>query len=195
MATWGPTAIQAGADDGYERVDNTTWYGVQTYEYVGITGGITWHGGFRWDSVTIPNGATIDSAYLTFYWNGADHYGSTVVLNVQAWDHDDAPQFDNTNRPSTVTRTTASVSWSVANPGTHPATKTSPDIKSVIKEIVDRAGWASGNAINLVCMNSNTGDKFGTIDTYETVSGTKPTLTITYTESASSSLECIVFSD
>jgi hypothetical protein len=59
---------------------------------------------------------------------------------------------DNVSAPSaasdgnTSLHTSAVVSWS--NPSTHSTNyQTSPDIKTVIQEIVDRGSWASGNAM------------------------------------------------
>jgi len=112
---------------------------------------------FRFPNVTIPQGATIHNAalILTVY----DGYGGaqTTIYGDAA---DNSAQVSNGTDYSTRTLTSASVAWTL--PGS-PATNRvngeediSPNIASIIQEIVNRPGWASGNAISLFVTTPNT---------------------------------------
>ena len=83
-------------------------------------------------------GATITSAYLDFYFTS----GSFDDPDVTIYGHDSdytASFLGTTNEISGWTPTSATVGWSAGFLGT--GWKTSPDIKTVIQEIVDRPGW------------------------------------------------------
>ena len=91
---------------------------------------------------------------------------------------DDAATFTTTNNDiSGRTLTTAKVTWTATAMGT--GVKASPDIKTVIQEIVDRAGWASGNDIVIIfdCLtNANT--RFAS---WDHASQAAPSISIDYT--------------
>tara|TARA_Y100000593_G_scaffold58220_1_gene108213 strand:- start:4613 stop:5080 length:468 start_codon:yes stop_codon:yes gene_type:complete len=104
---------------------------------------------FRFENVVVPQGATIDSAYIKLDWEG----GEEVDFLVAAVDVDDFDQPTDNTYAAHDTETTASVTWSIPLEGSQNSGlyfKTSPDIKTVIQEIVDRTGWSSGNAIGII---------------------------------------------
>lgn len=119
-------------------------------------------GGMRFLNVTIPQGTTIDAAYLTLTCRGAN---AQVVINtrITGEDVDDAATFsdiaDYQARRGTIVDganddyiTTAQVDWDAIPEWTaeeEGADTTSPEIKAIIQEIVDRGGWASGNDLVL----------------------------------------------
>jgi len=104
-----------------------------------------WGAGGRFLNITIGQGATIKEAYLKF----PDSAFSGVVVNskIHGEDADDAATFstlaDYDGRP----RTTAVVNWNAIESWTGGGERISPDITSIIQEIVDRPGWASGKAM------------------------------------------------
>ncbi len=100
---------------------------------------------FRFQNIGISQGATIQSAYLkVVYYTGS----GTADLKIVGTDADNAAAPSHSSDGDTSLHTSAVVSWS--NPSTHSTNyQTSPDIKTVIQEIVDRGGWSSGNAIML----------------------------------------------
>lgn len=112
-------------------------------------------GGFRFTGTTIPQGAVINSATLTLT---ADRSESGVCgCDVKAEDVDDSTQFGNEDPTwSGRTPTSASVAWA-AGAWTMDAEYESPDIASVIQEIVNRGGWSSGNAINILFYDDGSG--------------------------------------
>tara|TARA_R100001129_G_scaffold156644_1_gene119924 strand:- start:436 stop:1074 length:639 start_codon:yes stop_codon:yes gene_type:complete len=98
---------------------------------------------FRFQNINISQGATIQSAYLkVVYYSGT----GTTDLKIVGTDADNASAPTHASDGATSLHTSAVVSWS--NPSTHSTNyQTSPDIKTVIQEIVDRGSWASGNAM------------------------------------------------
>jgi hypothetical protein len=107
--------------------------------------------GLRFTSIDIDQGATITNAYVEFTAQEAPK-ANAAELYFKAQDIDTAPTFTTTTSDiSNRTTTTASVTWaSVAPWDTNGAQYQSPDISSVIQEIVDRPGWTNNNAIAIV---------------------------------------------
>jgi hypothetical protein len=112
--------------------------------------------GMRFPGVAVPRGAAIVSAWIQFQVDEAASGATTLRLEGQA--SDDAPTFTTAVRSiSTRVRTSAFVSWS---PPPWPVTNVAgtdqrtPNLAAVIQQIVDRAGWASGNALAIIVSGS-----------------------------------------
>ena len=98
---------------------------------------------FRFQNINISQGATIQSAYLKVVYSTGT---GTAALKIVGTDADNVAAPSQVSDGATSLHTSAVVSWS--NPSTHSTNyQTSPDIKTVVQEIVDRGSWASGNAI------------------------------------------------
>ena len=177
MATWGPTSIAADADDVYDQTAAL----VTTASYVGNNGEALAMG-FRFLNVTVPAGATIDSATLTL--RARNLYGTVTFVHgtFYGFDTDDAPAWNDAGgEPSVVTRTTASLAFDPA------AWVTDTDytyaVKDLVAEIVARAGWGTGNDIGIVCVNNgSTSGSF--VRVYGYGEAVTETLTIAYTEAS-----------
>ena len=107
--------------------------------------------GLRFPGLNIPQGATIINAYVQF---GADENAVTASsLTIAGEDIDSASTFTSANgNISSRTPTSSSVAWSPpewARRDAGPDQRT-PNLNSVIQEIVSRPGWNSGNAIALM---------------------------------------------
>lgn len=151
-------------------------------------------GGVRFANVTVPKGATVTQAILSFGIGNVteaepDHtfYGD---------DADNSGQFTTgANDISGRTRTTANVTWSEANlhyttAGTPPTPmlyRSMPDIKTIIQEIVDRPGWVSGNALSIVFQGSADANRDLNIVSYDGTPSNAAYLSITYTAPPSGS--------
>jgi len=96
----------------------------------------------RFTNVTIPRGVTITSAYL----RGKSEENNTddVYLKIYGIDEDNTADFSSTQIGRA--KTTAAIDWDMTSV-TEDTTYTSPDIKNIVQEIIDRDGWASGNAM------------------------------------------------
>lgn len=132
--------------------------------------------GLRFPSVTIPAGSTITAATLEFEITS----GSFDDPNLTIYAHDadnPAAYTTTTNDISGRTPTTATVNWIASSIGT--GVKTSPDITTVIQEIIDRPGWTSGNAIAPI-LNALSASSFFRVRSYDAGTGTPAKLNITY---------------
>lgn len=99
---------------------------------------------------TIPNAATINSATASIYAFGSNSDDPSGSLYCA--DEDDAAAPAATiNNLSGRTPTTATVAWDDTNvTGGADDFATTPDISTVIQEIVNRPGWVSGNDLLLI---------------------------------------------
>ena len=80
---------------------------------------------------------------------------------------DSALSYDMGTRIGSRSVTTAAVSWSIATPWAEDGVYTSPDIKTVVQEIVNRPGWASGNALGIQLRNTASSGGYQWIYGYE----------------------------
>jgi len=104
--------------------------------------------GMRFVNVTVPQGATIISAYLKL--KGYSISGSYIIPTTRIIG-------ENSSNPSTFStytdyvnrpRTSIEVNWTPSSWSTN-VWYTSPNIKDIIQAIVNRADWSSGNALVL----------------------------------------------
>jgi len=137
--------------------------------------------GFRFQNIDIPQGATINSANLELI--PADTNSEASDLIIWGEDIDNAPTFtDATADISNRTSTTATVNWSVPSQ-TIGVPQQTPDIKNILQEIIDRPGWASGNAVVIVIQSIDplTGER--EYQSFENGGGVNtPVLLIDFTE-------------
>ena len=177
--------ITASADDQY--VNNTGIFG-NDFIYAGdySTSYYDYYSVLRFLSVAIPQGATIDSAYLHLRAEGTNG-SATFYTKIKGEDVDDSAALSTQANADGRDRTSASVDWDLAAWNT--ATwYTSPDIKSIIQEIVDRAGWSSGNDLTLF-WGDDQGVGYDAQKRLKAVAkdkgdGYEPYLVINYTESS-----------
>ncbi|MFA5673935.1 MAG: hypothetical protein WC912_05700 [Thermovirgaceae bacterium] len=153
--------------------------------------------GLVFKDVAVPAGATITNAYITFVAAGSIS-GTTVnsrITGQKATDPGDISSLSDyqARRGTDVGgannngRTTAQVSWDSIAAWTGGTSYNSPDIKSIIQEIIDQEGWASGNNI---CLFFDDHEGRSTASdgvrraaySYDDVPASAPTLYIEYTE-------------
>ena len=171
MATYSASTA-ASTDDGQEAAGTVSLGGSNinansASQYIGL----------RFLNVTIPNAATIDAASLDLYFVSTSFDDPDVTIYAEATD--DAATFTTTtNDMSGRASTTATVNWTASSLGT--GIKTTPSIATIIQEIVNRAGWVSGNDIALL-LKGNGSSSFIRVRAYDDGGGAYPTLNITYT--------------
>ncbi|MBX3027834.1 hypothetical protein KF840_23310 [bacterium] len=116
-------------------------------------------GALRFGSVVIPPGATITAASLQLTADQAFSSSNATACTLTLFGEavDDAPSFGaNFANLAALPRTTASVPWAVPAwvvNASGPAQR-SPDLRAIVQEIVNRPGWASGNALALLLASS-----------------------------------------
>ncbi len=143
--------VGAGVDDNYYRQNSggsPTLSDNANDVPIGLFGAneTALGGQMRFTNVTIPQGATIDTAYLTLKSSGSDS-GTTANSRVRGKNVDNATIDTTTGGFEAPPFTTAVVDWDSIAAWTEGTNYNSPEIKTVIQEIVNRAGWASGNAM------------------------------------------------
>ena len=112
--------------------------------------GIYYGHGTRYLDVQIPSTATINDARIIYTCDYTRTDG-TVYLKIDGEDADNAITFSNIADYNARTRTTASVTWSMNadTPWTKGTEYATPNLATIIQEIIDRAGWTTGNSIVL----------------------------------------------
>lgn len=108
--------------------------------------------GARFTNVTVPQGTTITSATFTLTPKITYPSGVTIAFFVSAQNSDNASAFSTTpgmlnatNRP----RTTANCgTWDLTSVvANEPETR---DVTACVQEVINRAGWVSGNSIAII---------------------------------------------
>jgi len=141
--------VGAGGDDGHWAEGDSSFVTTSSYFYVGGYFNATYgrfNGYARFTNVTIPNGAIIRLAYLILT-AAETRSANTVNATLCAVDADDAAAPTNYAEAEGAARTAATVAWNAIPAWTNGNIYQSPSLVSVIQEIVDRPGWASGNAL------------------------------------------------
>jgi hypothetical protein len=178
--------VAASTDDCMEIL-SSGWFDITANEFYAGHYNATdykWGSGARFQNVTIPHGATIDSAYFILTCK-TSRSGTVCNTEISADDTDNAATFSTkANFESRyAARTTAQINWDGLGAWTAETEYTSPDIKNVIQEVIDRAGWSSGNALVLFWEdfdNESTGSGLREAYAYDGGSSKAPKLQIIY---------------
>ncbi|MEL7565680.1 MAG: metallophosphoesterase [Dehalobacterium sp.] len=157
--------IQNSLDDMEERGDGSLDYDSSDLE-------ICWESpneadkkdqlvGIRFAGLSIPKGAEITDAYIQFTVDEPDKSANPFNISIQAEASPNSAAF--VNQPNTVssrTKTEQAVSWTDAPLWTteHAAgeDQRTPNLASLIQEIVDMDGWEEGNAISFILSGTGT---------------------------------------
>lgn len=143
-----------------------------------------WSVAARFTTITTAQGATISSASFTLTAQATYNAGASTIsylVSAQASDNAGALTSASGNLNTTARPRTTAVSAAWNQTSVTAETEYSIDITSVIQEIVNRAGWASGNAI-VILVDTNTTTSLGEWQDYYSYDGTAakaPKLTIT----------------
>lgn len=151
--------VKNGLDDMEERADGSLDWDSSDLE-------ITWESptdtdvknqliGIRFTDLAIPKGMTILDAYIQFSVDEPDKSHNPFDVNIHAEDVADSTAFENV--PYTVSsrvKTATSVNWADAPiwTTTHEAdtAQQTPNLASLVQEIIDKDGWTEGNAISFI---------------------------------------------
>jgi hypothetical protein len=136
--------------------------------------------GMRFNGIDIPQGTNISNAYIQFQVDEISTRAASI--NVQGEAIDDAPTFTSmSGNLSSRARTTTTVGWIPApwsTVGESGPDQHTPDISSIIQEIINRPGWTSGNSIVIII----TGTGKRTAESYNGEPSAAPLLHIEYRE-------------
>jgi len=165
--------VSGSADDAEESSSGTT-YDDNDLDLAGVA-----YVGVRFTNLSIPQGARITNAYITFEAmeeNTDNTPATTLTIYGQAADDASAFNFGQAHNISNRTLTSASVSWS---PGTwtEDSTYQTPDLSPIVQELVNRDGWNSGNSMVFIF----TGTGYREAKAYNEDPSSAPILHVEYT--------------
>jgi hypothetical protein len=140
----------------------------------------TWMG-LRFTSVTIPRGATITAAYITF--RASATASPTTTPTIYGQNISSATTFtSSSNNISSRAKTAATVNWSIPS-WSSGQNYNSPSIAAIVQEIVNRSDWSSGNSLAVLINTPTSGADRLTVS-YNGNSSLAPLLHVEYTTSA-----------
>lgn len=168
--------VAASTDDAEERASGSMDLTSSDLELVYDGGNQTV--GMRFTGVAITPGASIGDAYVQFQVDETSSESTSLTVAGEATG--DATTFSSsTGDISSRSRTSNSVAWAPEpwpTKGEAGLAQRTPDLAAIVQEIVNGAGWSSGNS--LVIMITGTGERVA--ESYDGVSGAAPLLHIDY---------------
>lgn len=148
------------ADDCYDDGGSVNLNGYAGRDYAGAAFGSVYSSGLRFQSVPIPADATgINSSAIQVF---REVLGGAPNMTIYGDDVDDAAAWTSgatNNRPSGsgVARTTASAVWNAGFGAGNNQYVATPSLAAIVDEIIQRAGWASGNDMRFAFVGTGTG--------------------------------------
>jgi len=144
----------ASGDDGYYY---SAWNNNFADLLLGDFGGYNGYVFLRFPNVTVPQGATISEAYITFtaYSNKT---GTPVLTKIYFNDSDNATAPTDWTTQQAKVKTTAVVDWDINIAWANDSEYDTDDLSDVIQEVVDRPGWVSGNAMMALIQDDGSAD-------------------------------------
>jgi type IV pilus assembly protein PilY1 len=172
--------IVSGSDDAFEINEDVTISSNSLELTRGTEVVLT---GLRYQELRIPRGATITSAYLRFTSDALNTSDATLKFKAESIGDSTTFQNVNTNISARVT-TGAEVTWATAND--FPLSDEmilSPDISTVLQEVVNRGDWCGGNSLNLIIEGtSSVSSSARKASSLENGNGRTPQLIVAYDE-------------
>lgn len=108
--------------------------------------------GLRFTDIQIPAGEIIDSAFIVFHAHEGKGAEDVAKLTIAGEAADNPLTFDETNFTDMMLltdrpQTTAQAAWTVDEEWVIWQPYQTSDIGAIVQELIDRPGWASGNAM------------------------------------------------
>lgn len=171
--------VGASADDGHWIA--TGFFGSGTVLAIGCAStGSIYKTFSRW-TATIPNGATIDSAYISFYYSNKS--GTPPACTLSFEDAANPSAISSVEDGNGRTLTTANISVTGPTSGTWWNTDS---ISSIISELLGSYSYASGAAMQMIIVGAGSANNYSSQKSYDYGGNTSgPKLHIEYTEAAS----------
>jgi hypothetical protein len=142
--------VSSSSDDSEESASGSAY--VTSTDLELVYDGSNQTVGMRFNGLTIPKGAVINTAYIQFQAVESNSEATSLTIWGEAQDNPGTFLWISRNISSRV-RTTASVGWSpvawtvVGQAGVDQRT---PNIATIIQEIVNRPGWSAGNSLVII---------------------------------------------
>lgn len=149
----------ASTDDG-DFAASILYITSQTQMELGKLGTESDRAWIRFPNATIPKGATISSAKITFCaWDNE----TATTVNIRIWGNlaDNATYPTDLATANALAKTINYVDWSGISAWTQDEYYDTPDLAVLIQEIVNQSGWSSGNAIQIIIWNNSSTQNAG----------------------------------
>jgi hypothetical protein len=160
-------SIDLSSSDLELAIDERTWPLSDKNQLIGV----------RFRGLNIPQGATITSSYIQFF-SERDNSASTNI-SIYGEKTSNAPFYTSSNHDlSSRLRTTSMVSWSIPSwvNGNQGLTEQTPNLNSLITEIVSQPTWQIGNSMSFLFEGSGTRSSHS----YDGNASLAPELFVTY---------------
>ncbi len=174
--------VAASLDDARERTDDTSFNNSGSALWL-FGGTLGYHSGARWPTWAIPAGATIDASTLYVWATGLT--ADDAAIDITGELVDSPPQFNDATTDDVTSRknnnsTSASVYWDELVLGDS-AYADSPEIKTILQELVDDANWDENDAIVIFMATRVTPVRNLQIHSWDGVPSKSPKLEVTFT--------------
>ena len=141
--------VSTGNDDAEESVSNGDMY-LTSSDLELVRDGSDQIVGIRFQNITIPQGSSITNAYIVFTVD--EKTSETTNLTIWGEKNTNASIFtNNEDNISDRTKTTATLAWNnIPSWGTvdeEGVAQQTPDLTTILQEIIDQPAWVSGNAM------------------------------------------------
>lgn len=113
--------------------------------------------GIRFTNIDLPKNAEIASAYLEFTAKGSTNSTSSFVIHAES--SDNPGTYSSSRKPNGLSALGTTVNWTSVPNWTGGQQYRSPDISSLVQDLVDRAGWNRGNAMSFIIKTSVNGSR------------------------------------
>lgn len=188
--TFGPAQIAHTNDDCSEEDDTTVQLSGLDSDGcpVGSLGGSRYDYATKWDNVTPASGDTIDACTIDSYMSWHDGTGALGIY--KGIEEANPANWSAGTRPSQRTKTTATVAWSL--PSTDGQFHTSPELKTIIQEILDDTAHGSTDSLAVVLEDNSSPDaNVVQFQDYGNNSAQAAKISITYTVAAAGGIEVL----
>ncbi|HKQ59445.1 MAG TPA: right-handed parallel beta-helix repeat-containing protein [Candidatus Eisenbacteria bacterium] len=146
--------IDAASDDQEEQASGIISPNTNDLELV--IGPTVQKVGLRFTEINIPPGSVITRAWIQFEADEVQTDPTTLFVQAQAADNPPTFTFDPFNVSSRA-RTVSEVTWTPLpwlRVGAQTSDERTPDLSALVQEIVNRPGWAGGNAMAFIISGS-----------------------------------------
>ena len=170
--------VATGTDDGWwDDPYGSNYTNTAPVIYVlWINSNSQYHGWARFTNMTLPQGSTLSSATIRLYFN--ETLGGTKTGRIYCEDADNPTSPVSWSDAAGRVRTSAYKQFSTShNVGSY----IDIDVKSPVQEVINRGGWSSGNAIQLLIETvPYDDDSYLRFSSYNSTSYPEPRLTVVY---------------
>lgn len=172
----------ASGDDGYYQAYGNTLKIIDTQIRMGHYGPSYNDPFIRFSNVSIPEGATINSAFIEFTSSIA--ISNTICnLNIYLNKSDDAIAPTDVSEFNALSLTEA-VAWNNVESWSSDYAYNSVDFKTILQTIINRAGWSSGNALQTIIKNNGSSSGAGRLFYSYNYGSNYPALYVTWREAS-----------